>query len=557
MVKTRNNNNNNANTNSNHINNITEDSMDDFGGDETGSPYTSGTDRKRRRGVIEKRRRDRINCSLADLKRLVPDSNYKPGSAKLEKAEILQLTVEFLQKLHKDGHVLGSEARAVELRRIGFKDCLLEVTRLLSTYDGVNISGQELTRHLLSHLYQCEKQRDTEAKTYLANIAAVANSLNQTSTKNTHYPHQQYYHSLQGNYISNELNNSNATKSKSAKINSSACEHLEKLNKLPTTDASLNPSQIKLSHQTYPYTNSSSTSSSFYTNGGNAYTPYHHYTDYHILGQQNPFKHTPKAEEEKGADQLSNFYFQSDSLYPNYDVYAEHNPVYPTGMGPNESQSTSSPPFRSTPDDSDIGFSPHLKNNLSGVIGNDEIEEECGYYTRECTGHMTVTLTSSTTTMTTPSAAKTLSAGNYQESNYLNNNYDYTYPRKNDVCMNLSADYHPCSPVKSNSIPMHTGDVYPRHLTNTYNSNNSNNNIDMLYPSYTNESWRQINTTTDLVQHKDYAFHSHLPSAALQMHVHRNPSTESYSANTLNVDITPVTANTILEGTCDKKMLAE
>ncbi|XP_018649396.1 putative transcription factor hey (hesr1) [Schistosoma mansoni] len=61
-------------------NNITEDSMDDFGGDDPGSPYTSGTDRKRRRGVIEKRRRDRINCSLADLKRLVPDSNHKPVS---------------------------------------------------------------------------------------------------------------------------------------------------------------------------------------------------------------------------------------------------------------------------------------------------------------------------------------------------------------------------------------------------------------------------------------------------------------------------------------------
>ncbi|VDQ05882.1 unnamed protein product, partial [Trichobilharzia regenti] len=510
-------------------------------------------------------------------------------------------------------HVLNSEARAVELRRIGFKDCLLEVTRLLSTYDGVNISGQELTRHLLSHLYQCEKQRDSEAKTYLANIAAVANSmliqtgtLNQTSTKNTQYSQQQYYHTLQGNYISNELNNSNVTKSKSSKINSGVCEHAElKLNKLPTTDASLNPSQIKLSHQTYhPYTNSSSASSTFYTNGGNNYTPYHHYTDYHLLEQQNPFKHTLKVEE-KGSDQLSNFYFQSDSLYPNY-VYGEQwnkhlayssssaysstpstlsdvitsnyvnnnfnplsnstsvsfsNTVYPTttGMGPNESQSTSSPPFRSTPDDSDIGFSPHLKSNLSGVIGNDEIEEECGYSTRECTGHMTVTLTSSTTTMTTPSA-KTISATNYPQSNY-HNDYDYTYHRKNDVCMNLSADY-PCSPVKLNSMPIHTGDVYPRHLTNTYNSNNnnnnnSNNNIDMLYPSYTNESWRQINTTTDLVQHKDYAFHSHLSTPALHMHEHRNPSTQPYSANTLDIDTAPVTANTILEGTCDKKLLAE
>lgn len=53
--------------------------------------------RKKRRGVIEKRRRDKINSSLSDLKRLVPAAFEKQGSAKLEKAEILKLTVEHLK----------------------------------------------------------------------------------------------------------------------------------------------------------------------------------------------------------------------------------------------------------------------------------------------------------------------------------------------------------------------------------------------------------------------------------------------------------------------------
>ena len=63
-----------------------------------------GTPRKKRRGVIEKRRRDRINNSLTELRRLVPAAFEKQGSAKLEKAEILQMTVDHLRMLHNKGN---------------------------------------------------------------------------------------------------------------------------------------------------------------------------------------------------------------------------------------------------------------------------------------------------------------------------------------------------------------------------------------------------------------------------------------------------------------------
>ena len=66
----------------------------------SGSQSYRGPNRKRRRGVIEKRRRDRINLSLDELKRLVPQALEKSGSAKLEKAEILQMTVDHLKLLH-------------------------------------------------------------------------------------------------------------------------------------------------------------------------------------------------------------------------------------------------------------------------------------------------------------------------------------------------------------------------------------------------------------------------------------------------------------------------
>lgn len=71
------------------------------------SPSENGScqmmSRKKRRGVIEKKRRDRINSSLSELKRLVPSAYEKQGSAKLEKAEILQLTVEHLKNLQGKG----------------------------------------------------------------------------------------------------------------------------------------------------------------------------------------------------------------------------------------------------------------------------------------------------------------------------------------------------------------------------------------------------------------------------------------------------------------------
>lgn len=66
--------------------------------------------RKKRRGVIEKRRRDRINTSLTELRRLVPSAFEKQGSAKLEKAEILQMTVDHLKMLHAKGELSRSAA---------------------------------------------------------------------------------------------------------------------------------------------------------------------------------------------------------------------------------------------------------------------------------------------------------------------------------------------------------------------------------------------------------------------------------------------------------------
>ncbi|KAG9478575.1 hairy/enhancer-of-split related with YRPW motif protein 1 [Eleutherodactylus coqui] len=117
--------------------------------------------RKRRRGIIEKRRRDRINNSLSELRRLVPSAFEKQGSAKLEKAEILQMTVDHLKMLHTAGGkgYFDAHALAMDYRSLGFRECLAEVARYLSIIEGLD-NADPLRVRLVSHLNNYASQRE-------------------------------------------------------------------------------------------------------------------------------------------------------------------------------------------------------------------------------------------------------------------------------------------------------------------------------------------------------------------------------------------------------------
>lgn len=127
------------------------------------SPTTSSQilARKRRRGIIEKRRRDRINNSLSELRRLVPSAFEKQGSAKLEKAEILQMTVDHLKMLHTAGGkgYFDAHALAMDYRSLGFRECLAEVARYLSIIEGLD-ANDPLRVRLVSHLNNYASQRE-------------------------------------------------------------------------------------------------------------------------------------------------------------------------------------------------------------------------------------------------------------------------------------------------------------------------------------------------------------------------------------------------------------
>ncbi|KAJ8270744.1 hypothetical protein GJAV_G00118740 [Gymnothorax javanicus] len=122
--------------------------------------------RKKRRGIIEKRRRDRINNSLSELRRLVPTAFEKQGSAKLEKAEILQMTVDHLKMLQATGGkgFFDAHALAMDFMSIGFRECLTEVARYLSSVEGLDTSDPLRVR-LVTHLSTCASQREAAAMT--------------------------------------------------------------------------------------------------------------------------------------------------------------------------------------------------------------------------------------------------------------------------------------------------------------------------------------------------------------------------------------------------------
>ncbi|XP_017681168.1 PREDICTED: transcription factor HES-4 isoform X1 [Lepidothrix coronata] len=106
--------------------------------------------------IMEKRRRARINESLGQLKTLILDALKKDSSrhSKLEKADILEMTVKHLRNLQRAQMTaaLSADPTVLGKYRAGFNECMNEVTRFLSTCEGVNT---DVRTRLLSHLSAC------------------------------------------------------------------------------------------------------------------------------------------------------------------------------------------------------------------------------------------------------------------------------------------------------------------------------------------------------------------------------------------------------------------
>lgn len=106
--------------------------------------------------MLERKRRARINRCLDELKELMSAALASEGEnlTKLEKADVLELTVRHLHKL-RDRQALGVSNNATPYAdkfRAGFSHCAAEVSRYLSTSSGLEVG---VGQRLMSHLGRC------------------------------------------------------------------------------------------------------------------------------------------------------------------------------------------------------------------------------------------------------------------------------------------------------------------------------------------------------------------------------------------------------------------
>ncbi|XP_076234431.1 enhancer of split mgamma protein [Calliopsis andreniformis] len=140
--------------------------------------------------LLERKRRARINKCLDELKNLMIDALETEGEdiSKLEKADILELTVRHLQRLQSlqssglTSAITKNDELSAESRWLsGFGHCAAEAYKFLSALPGEG--AERLARHLAAGL-QKSRQTNSSAKTsvlpFLVELAAVNSTVQES-----------------------------------------------------------------------------------------------------------------------------------------------------------------------------------------------------------------------------------------------------------------------------------------------------------------------------------------------------------------------------------------
>lgn len=117
--------------------------------------------RKVMKPMLERKRRARINRCLDELKDLMLTALQNEGEnvSKLEKADILELTVRHLHTLKRQHQLVKAEQNYADRFRAGFTQCAQEVSQFITTpSDSIDPTAG---RKLLQHLGACVRQLDT------------------------------------------------------------------------------------------------------------------------------------------------------------------------------------------------------------------------------------------------------------------------------------------------------------------------------------------------------------------------------------------------------------
>ncbi|KAJ8676149.1 hypothetical protein QAD02_011935 [Eretmocerus hayati] len=145
----------------------------------TPTPRRSSENRRSNKPIMEKRRRARINNCLNDLKALILDAMKKDPArhSKLEKADILEMTVKHLESMQRQQVALASATDPTVLNkfRAGFTECASEVGK----FPGLEASTK---RRLMAHLASCLSSADGTV-THHTTTNQSAQSAQQTTTQ--------------------------------------------------------------------------------------------------------------------------------------------------------------------------------------------------------------------------------------------------------------------------------------------------------------------------------------------------------------------------------------
>ncbi|KAK3582805.1 hypothetical protein CHS0354_035743 [Potamilus streckersoni] len=121
---------------------------------------------KIKKPIIEKKRRDRINNSLEQLKGILLENVIKTDSqiSRLDKADILEMTVKYIQQLQKQVNTSTSacEDTISKEYKSGYKECTRETIHNLNSTDGIR---NDTTSRVGIHLSSCVGQVNSELST--------------------------------------------------------------------------------------------------------------------------------------------------------------------------------------------------------------------------------------------------------------------------------------------------------------------------------------------------------------------------------------------------------
>ncbi|CAL8095325.1 unnamed protein product [Orchesella dallaii] len=123
--------------------------------------------RKVMKPMLERKRRARINRCLDELKELLVGALQAEGESvsRLEKADVLELTVRHLHKLRRSQQI--SESSAGERFRAGFVHCANEVSKYITTLTKTNGPApvdMTVSSRLVGHLEQCINHLESSAQ---------------------------------------------------------------------------------------------------------------------------------------------------------------------------------------------------------------------------------------------------------------------------------------------------------------------------------------------------------------------------------------------------------